>query len=87
MRKALSGADNSSWQDGAVMWPDRTGKWQRWYGNAAPRGQEELRVWGKKLMDTGKKTKPMWCAGVTGISKATLNGMKKDGNNWREKSE
>lgn len=83
LRKALSGADNSSWQDEAVMWPDRrTGKRQRWYGNA--RGQGELREWGKKLMHTRKKMKPIWCSGVTGISKATLNGLKEDGNNQKE---
>lgn len=47
MRRELSGAGNSSVQEGAVMWPEgedrKARKWQRWHGNAESTGQGGLR--------------------------------------------
>lgn len=41
----------------------------------------------EKINGYWEKRKPMWSSGVMDISKATLDWMKEDGNNCREKSE
>lgn len=57
---------------------------RRWHGNSVSRGQGDLREWGKLNRYCGKKA---ICVRATNISKGTLDWMKEDENNWRQKSE